>query len=97
MTVADITNDVKDVSAKVDPIGHTFKFVFEDGVVFVDGTGSTTVVDNEDRDAECELHMKLATYEKLKSGKMNPTMALMMGKVKVKGDMGIALKLQNYI
>lgn len=31
------------------------------------------------------------------SGKMNPTMAFMTGKVKVKGDMGLAMKLQTII
>lgn len=31
------------------------------------------------------------------SGKMNPTMAFMQGKVKVKGDMSLALKLQTLL
>lgn len=97
MTIQDVTTDIVGISEKVDPIGHSFKFVFEEGVVNVDGTGSATVVTNDDSDTECALHMKLKTYEKLKAGKLSPTMALMMGKVKVKGDMSIALKLKNYI
>ena len=80
-----------------DPVGATFKFVFEEGVIHVDGTGDPAIVTNEDKDATCALHMKMATYEKLKGGKLSPTMALMTGKVKVKGDMSIALKLQNYL
>ncbi len=97
MTVEEITTQIQDISAKVDPVGHTFKFVFDDEVIFVDGTGDKTVVSNDDGDAECALHMKLETFEKLKAGKLSPTMALMTGKVKVKGDMSIALKLQNYL
>lgn len=33
----------------------------------------------------------------LASGKMNPTMAFMQGKIKVKGDMSLALKLQSLL
>ena len=99
MTVQDVTNDVKAIAADAEPVGATFKFVFTDteGVVHVDATGDSSIVTNDDKEADCEMHMKLETYEKLKSGKLSPTMALMMGKVKVKGDMGVALKLQSYI
>ncbi len=97
MTVQEVANDVREISDRVDPIGHTFKFVFDEGVVHVDGTGASTVVKEEEDEAECALHMKLKTYEKLKSGKLSATMALMLGKVRVKGDMAIALKLQNYV
>ncbi len=33
----------------------------------------------------------------LATGKMNPTMAFMQGKIKVKGDMSLALKLQSLL
>ena len=98
MTLAEITNDIKKKSEGAAAIGSTFKFQFDDNdVVFVDGTQEPPVVSNEDRDADCTMIMSYSTYEKLMSGKLNPTMALMMGKVKIKGDMGVAMKLQSYL
>ena len=97
MTLEYATQDMIKTADGADPVGATFKFVFEEGVIHVDGTGDPAIVTNEDKDADCALHMKMATYEKLKAGKLSPTMALMTGKVKVKGDMSIALKLQNYL
>ena len=35
------------------------------------------------------------TFEKMVSGEQNPTSAYMTGKLKVKGDMGAAMKLQK--
>jgi putative sterol carrier protein len=34
---------------------------------------------------------------KLKTGDLNPMMAVMSGKVKIKGDMGLAMKLQSLL
>jgi putative sterol carrier protein len=39
----------------------------------------------------------LETLIKLKSGDLNPMMAVMGGKVKIKGDMGLAMKLQSLL
>ena len=86
MTLAEITNEIESVAASARSLGASFKFVFkEGGVIHVDGNGEKAVICNDDLDADCALHMKLETYKKLKSGKINPTMALMLGKVKVKG------------
>jgi len=35
--------------------------------------------------------------ESLMAGKLNPMMAFMSGKIKVKGDMGVAMKLQSFL
>ena len=34
---------------------------------------------------------------KLVKGELNPMMAVMTGKVKIKGDMGVAMKLQSLV
>jgi putative sterol carrier protein len=36
------------------------------------------------------------TFVGLSLGKVNPTMAFMQGKVKIKGDMGMAMRLQSF-
>ncbi len=76
-------------------IGKTLKFVFPDtGVVYVDGTGVPNTVTNEDRDADCTITVSMSDFKAIVSGQMDPTMAFMSGKLKVAGDMGLAMKLQ---
>ena len=48
--------------------------------------------------AQCTITVnKGEDWVALASGKMNPTMAFMQGKIKVKGDMSLALKLQSLL
>lgn len=49
-------------------------------------------------DAKCTITVKNAEdWVKIASGKMNPTSAFMTGKLKVKGDMSLAMKLQGLL
>lgn len=73
---------------------HTAKFDFDDeGILFVDATQSPVVTSNEDKDAEVTLRTSIETFEKILSGSQDPNLAFMMGKLKVSGSMGLALKL----
>lgn len=47
-------------------------------------------------DARCTLEMNEDNFLKLSQGALNPTMAFMTGKLKIHGDMGLALKLQSF-
>ena len=45
-----------------------------------------------------ELRNKTLEFkEDLKNGKVNPMMAVMSGKLKIKGDQGLAMKLQAFM
>ena len=46
-------------------------------------------------DADCTITTSMETLLKMKSGDINPMMAVMSGKVKISGDMGLAMKLQG--
>lgn len=80
-----------------DPIGATIKFEVDEHIVFIDGTGDSNVVSQDNNDADCTITTSVDTLMKLKSGDLNPMMAVMGGKVKIKGDMGLAMKLQSLL
>lgn len=81
----------KKVSGNTD-LGATVKFdCGEDGVIFVDGNTGTVSADN--KDADCTITLDKDVLEDLIAGDQDPTAAFMMGKLKVDGDMSIAMKL----
>ncbi len=47
--------------------------------------------------AKCTVTCASADFMNIVSGKMNAQMAFMSGKLKIKGDMGLAMKLQKVI
>jgi putative sterol carrier protein len=78
--------------------GLTASYRFEiDGagtwLVDVDG-GKVTVSENEG-DADATITTSAETFMKIANREQNPTAAYMSGKLKVKGDMGQAMKLQK--
>ncbi len=46
-------------------------------------------------EADCTILASEETFERITSGEQNPMTAYMTGKIKVKGDMGAAMKLQK--
>ena len=80
---------------EAEAIGGTLKFVIDDLVVFVDGTGNSNVVSQSDEEADCTITTSADTLLELQSGDLNPMMAVMGGKVKIGGDMGLAMKVQS--
>lgn len=82
---------------KVPTTGKTLKLVLDEGTIFVDMSGETTQVSKEDKDADCTITTTASILQGLREGTVNPMTAVMTGKIKVKGDMSIALKLQSLI
>ena len=56
--------------------------------------GAVTVSDGAE-EADCTFSASEETFEKIASGEQNATTAYMTGKLKIKGDMGAAMKLQK--
>ncbi len=46
-------------------------------------------------DADCTIQTSSETFLKIANGEQNPTSAYMTGKIKIKGDMNAAMKLQK--
>lgn len=92
-----ITTRFQEAASNASPIGATIKFLLDDQPVFIDGTGEANVVTNDDKDADCVISMSVEDLDKLRKGELNPMMAVMGGKIKIKGDMGLAMKLQSLL
>jgi|SRR3954447_3755130 putative sterol carrier protein len=78
--------------------GMTASYLFD-----IDGAGQWRVVVDDGKvevtegggEADCTITASEDTFKRIVNGEQNPTMAYMSGKLKVKGDMSQALKLQK--
>ena len=61
-------------------------------VAIADGAISVTEGAGE---ADCTFSASEESFQKIVAGEQNPTTAYMTGKLKIKGDMGAAMKLQK--
>jgi len=89
------------LETRVDPgktAGMNNSYLFD-----IEGAGKWKVDVNDGKvsvteggeDADAVISTSQETFEKIASGEQNPTSAYMTGKLKVKGDMGAAMKLQK--
>lgn len=95
MSLEDIADKIK---TRIAGFNHTAKFDFgDDGFMYVDATQNPAEVLFEDKDAEVTLTTTVETFEKILKGDQDPNIAFMMGKLKVSGSMGLALKLNSIL
>jgi putative sterol carrier protein len=89
------------LEGRLDPsktAGMTHSYVFE-----IDGAGTwkvevddgTVSVSEGEGDADATISASEDTFQQIASGDLNATTAYMTGKLKVRGDMGAAMKLSR--
>jgi hypothetical protein len=81
---------------RIEGMNNTYLFEIEGAgtwtVAIADGTIEVT---EGTSDADCTFSATAENFEKIVAGEQNPTTAYMTGKLKIKGDMGAAMKLQK--
>ena len=81
----------------VKKIGGIFAFKVKDGpgckATWV--VGVKNVLPNSDKKADCTITMADSDLLALMTGKMNPQTVFFQGQLKINGNMGLAMKLQN--
>lgn len=85
-----------DISRTLETKRFTGSLKFDCGeagvIVLADGIASTA-----DRDTDCTLKISEENLVKLLTGKLNPMTGVMMGKLKVSGDLTVAMGLAKLL
>lgn len=94
----EVTSGVARVVGRDCGLGKSVKFDFgADGVVFIDARSVPNVVDNIDRPADCTLKQSIADFLLMSEGKLDSTIAFLRGRLKIEGDLGIAMRLDSVL
>lgn len=95
MTIEDIANEIQKRLRYAENLHEKILFDFgEDGKIFLDAGQSPPVLSQEGgEDPDVTVSLSLGTFEKIMKGEEDPSLAFMMGKMKIRGSMGVALKL----
>lgn len=80
-------------------LGHKVRFDLSDlgTSILLDATGDTTQVLEAKAEAEAILTMSSDTLDKLIKGRLSPMLAFSMGRLKLAGSQGVALKLAGLL
>jgi putative sterol carrier protein len=98
MSLAEVTTKMRERVGENSGLNATIKFDFGDeGVLYLDGESTPNSVSNEDKEAQCTIKVSLDDFIAMGKGELDAMTAFMMGKLKVSGDMGVAMKLQKVL
>ena len=79
-------------------LGAVVRFDFgTDGALTLDATQAPPVLGREGPTPRTTLKISVANLSKLISGQLSPMLAFTLGKLKVDGDLGIAMKLSSML
>ena len=68
-----------------------------DGTIVIDGKSTPNTVTNDNTDTDCTVGITLENLNAMLSGDLEPATGFMAGKLKVSGDMSVAMRLQRVI
>lgn len=96
MDISALVSEMQKKAAAAAPLGNTLKFNMGGECIYIDGNNGNAV-STDDKDADCTISVDKDDFIALSNGDLNPMMAFMSGKIKVDGDMSVAMKLQSLL
>ncbi len=93
MTLADIAERINTALAEKTFVGSLKFDCGDEGVIVLADNSATT----DDHETDCTIRISRENLGQLLTGKLNPMTGVMMGKLKVSGDMGVALGLSKLL
>lgn len=99
--MSDVEERLRDALPKLNRLGATVRFdLGKDGMWVVDASGAAPTLsedDDGDLDVACTIKITSDNLVKLMDGKLDPMLGYTLGKIKVSGSMGVAMKLVGAI
>jgi putative sterol carrier protein len=93
-TLAQLTENLRAAAADVPPSAQSLKIaLIDEGVVRL----HNGQVDNIDGPADCTVFVAKPDLEAMAAGTLDPTAAFMAGKLRIDGDVGVAMALQSVL
>ena len=93
-TVDEITQHLRQGLEGQAGLAKSLKLDFKgEGFIHVDGT----TVTNADDPADCTVTIAREDLEAMAKGELDPMTAMMRGRLKIKGDMTVAMQLQSLL
>ena len=79
-------------------LNATLKFdMGSDGIIVIDGKSTPNTVTNDASETDCTVGITLDNLQAMLDGDLEPATGFMAGKLKVSGDMSVAMRLQRVI
>lgn len=98
MSLASATEAIRAKVGTDSGLNATLKFdMGADGVIVIDGASTPNTVTNDNSDTDCTVAITMENLQAMLDGELQPATGFMAGKLKVSGDMGVAMRLQRVI
>jgi putative sterol carrier protein len=98
MNLEECTQAIRTKVGSDSGLDATLKFdCGDDGVILIDGKSTPNTVSNTNTDADCTVGITLDNLNAMLTGDLEPATGFMAGKLKVSGDMSVAMRLQRVI
>ncbi len=98
MSMEDLKTQISQKLAGAPQIGAKVKFdLGDEGMFWIDGTVTPPLLVDGDIEADTTFVCAASVLNGIIDGTQDPTMAYMMGKLRVQGSMGYAMKLNGFL
>jgi putative sterol carrier protein len=98
MSLESATQAIRTKVGEDSGLDATLKFdMGAEGIIVIDGKSTPNGVSNTDGDTDCTVGITLDNLQAMLDGNLDPVTGFMAGKLKVTGDMSVAMRLQRVI
>jgi putative sterol carrier protein len=98
MSIETFADEIRGHLMQFAGLGYKVKFAFDEGgALLLDGTQTPPTLTEEDGEADCTISASLDNAMKLIDGQLNPMMAYTLGKLRIEGSVGVALKMASML